>query len=212
MRLALVAQWLRVAAHDTQRRSTALSYATTLLIAQAVWAILTLFEFERARLLCRSPDRLCRRTSGTLSGRRKGGTPGIHIILLNAMGFWPSLRWVKAMLAQSPCICRHRGLRRSARRRAAGSGRHRPDFQHVVDLSCTAHRRFAASRPGPFDSSGVMATWYCLRPLLPPGPVWHVAGYYIEHNKPHQQRRHSDVSRNSSHAIASPVCLSSTAG
>ncbi|MBL4694717.1 low temperature requirement protein A [Candidatus Gracilibacteria bacterium] len=51
MRLPLVFQWLRVAAHDQKRRKTALRYASGLTLAQVIWVALMFLPVNTAIIL-----------------------------------------------------------------------------------------------------------------------------------------------------------------
>ncbi|RZK96412.1 MAG: low temperature requirement protein A [Rhodococcus sp. (in: high G+C Gram-positive bacteria)] len=76
MRVAMVFQWLRAARHDPQHRSAALTYATTLVLAQIGWVAIVVapltveYAFGLGAVLI-----LIEMSSPVVAERYKGGTP-----------------------------------------------------------------------------------------------------------------------------------------
>ncbi|TQC42543.1 low temperature requirement protein A [Rhodococcus sp. WS4] len=76
MRVAMVFQWLRAARHDPEHRSAALTYATTLVLAQVGWVALLIapltveYAFGLGAVLI-----LVEMSSPVVAERYKGGTP-----------------------------------------------------------------------------------------------------------------------------------------
>jgi low temperature requirement protein LtrA len=76
MRLAMVAQWLRVAAHDQKRKSTALTYVATLLVAQAVWVVMAFaLQLSVPIFYLAAIVPFAIELAGPYLAERKGGTP-----------------------------------------------------------------------------------------------------------------------------------------
>jgi low temperature requirement protein LtrA len=76
MRVAMVFQWLRAATQDPARRSACLTYATTILVAQAGWVLLLLAEMSvLANFLWAVPLILLELSGPWIAETRKGGTP-----------------------------------------------------------------------------------------------------------------------------------------
>ena len=76
MRIALVAQWLRAAKQDPQRRSACLTYATVVTVAQLGWIVMILFSTSVATTLLWAAVLVAVEMFGPwLAERRMGGTP-----------------------------------------------------------------------------------------------------------------------------------------
>ena len=76
MRVALVAQWLRVAKQDPERRATALAYAKYVSIAQAGWLIVAFTSLEFwPTVLCALVLFVIEMAGPVLAERKTSGTP-----------------------------------------------------------------------------------------------------------------------------------------
>jgi low temperature requirement protein LtrA len=76
MRVALIALWLRVAAHDERRRPAALTYVTSLLVAQIGWISLLIAETSIEVMFAVAVVLVVIELSGpVIAERRFGGTP-----------------------------------------------------------------------------------------------------------------------------------------
>ncbi|MGX5679766.1 low temperature requirement protein A [Schumannella luteola] len=76
MRVALVAQWLRAAKQDPEHRSTALSYALFVSLAQAGWVVVAILDLPTALALTVSVVLFGVEFAGPVLAERKGsGTP-----------------------------------------------------------------------------------------------------------------------------------------
>jgi low temperature requirement protein LtrA len=80
MRVAMVAQWLRVAKQDPARRSTALAYVGFILVAQAGWVISAVLDLPIAAFFAIAPLLYLIELGGPIVaerrvGRAVGGTP-----------------------------------------------------------------------------------------------------------------------------------------
>jgi hypothetical protein len=103
MLVAMVFQWLRAATQDPARRSACLTYATTILVAQAGWVLLLLAEMSvLANFLWAVPLILLELSGSWIAETRKGGTPGTLTTSPSATGCWRSLRLARASSAPSP--------------------------------------------------------------------------------------------------------------
>jgi low temperature requirement protein LtrA len=76
MRIALVAQWLRAAKQDPQRRAACLTYAVVVTVAQIGWIVMFLVSTSVAETLIWAVGLVTFEMSGpVLAERRMGGTP-----------------------------------------------------------------------------------------------------------------------------------------
>jgi low temperature requirement protein LtrA len=76
MRIALVAQWLRAAKQDPQRRAACLTYAVVVTVAQIGWIVMFLVSTSVAETLIWAVGLVMFEMSGpVLAERRMGGTP-----------------------------------------------------------------------------------------------------------------------------------------
>jgi low temperature requirement protein LtrA len=76
MRIALVAQWLRAAKQDPQRRTACLTYAVVVTVAQIGWIVMFLVSTSVAETLIWAVGLVTFEMSGpVLAERRMGGTP-----------------------------------------------------------------------------------------------------------------------------------------
>jgi len=76
MRIALVAQWLRAAKQDPQRRAACLTYAVVVTVAQIGWIVMFLVSTSVAQTLIWAVGLVTFEMSGpVLAERRMGGTP-----------------------------------------------------------------------------------------------------------------------------------------
>jgi low temperature requirement protein LtrA len=76
MRIALVAQWLRAAKQDPQRRAACLTYAVVVTVAQIGWIVMFLASTSVAETLIWAVGLVTFEMSGpVLAERRMGGTP-----------------------------------------------------------------------------------------------------------------------------------------
>jgi low temperature requirement protein LtrA len=76
MRIAMVAQWLRAARQDPQRRSAALTYVTTISISQVGWIALLLAQTSVGTMFAWAALLILIEVGGpVIAETRKGGTP-----------------------------------------------------------------------------------------------------------------------------------------
>lgn len=76
MRVAMVALWLRAAAHDPGRRGAAMTYAVTLLIAQVIWVVLAfLAKLPVPAFFAAMVVPFLIELAGPVLAERKSGTP-----------------------------------------------------------------------------------------------------------------------------------------
>lgn len=76
MRVALVLQWLRAARQDPQRRRVAMTYVATLVVAQAIWAVLIFIDMPVWQTFAVMAVPMAIELAGPFIAERKdGGTP-----------------------------------------------------------------------------------------------------------------------------------------
>jgi low temperature requirement protein LtrA len=76
MRLAMVAQWLRAARQDPQRRPAAVTYVTTITVGQIGWLLLAIAQTSVGTMFAWAAVLILIELGGPLiAERRKGGTP-----------------------------------------------------------------------------------------------------------------------------------------
>jgi low temperature requirement protein LtrA len=113
MRIAMVGQWLRAAKQDSAHRRSALTYATTILIAQAGWVLLAIARLEHLLTFFAISALLYVIEMGgpVLAKHREGGTPwhpyhiaeryGLLLIITLGEGIVGTITAVAALVAKA---------------------------------------------------------------------------------------------------------------
>ena len=172
MRVAMVAQWLRAARQNPERRRACLTYVVAISIAQLGWIVLIVANMTLAASAAFAVVLVLIELAGpVLAERRAGGTPWHAHHIAERYGLLVIIALGEGIIGTVAAVSRGgAGPGLVGRRRAGRAGRRRPDLRHVVDVLHDPGRATCCTGTASARSAGATATSRCSRRSPAPAP------------------------------------------